>query len=156
VATAIRFVASAAPSIDGDVHGQRFRRDLFRRLSVVRIDLPPLRDRGDDVAMIARRVLEDVCAATGRAPATVSKAALALIGALTWPGNLAELRSVVERAAADAPGDAIQVEDLLPAIPLSRAAAPVIPVGNLREARLRFERDYISSVLQHHDWHMAD
>jgi len=156
VATAIRFVASAAPSIDGDVHGQRFRRDLFRRLSVVRIDLPPLRDRGDDVAMIARRVLEDVCAATGRAPATFSKAALALIGALTWPGNLAELRSVVERAAADAPGDAIQVEDLLPAIPLSRAAAPVIPVGNLREARLRFERDYISSVLQHHDWHMAD
>ncbi|HJZ77577.1 MAG TPA: sigma 54-interacting transcriptional regulator [Vicinamibacterales bacterium] len=156
VATAVRFVASATPAIDGDVHGQRFRRDLFRRLSAIRIDLPPLRDRADDVPALAMRVLEDVCAAAGRPAASFSKAALALIGALTWPGNLAELSTVIERVAADARGDVIQIEDLLPAIPLSRAATPFLPAGNLREARLRFERDYISSVLQHHDWHMAD
>ncbi|HMF97382.1 MAG TPA: sigma 54-interacting transcriptional regulator [Vicinamibacterales bacterium] len=156
VATAVRFVASATPAIDADVHGQRFRRDLFRRLSAIRIDLPPLRDRADDLPAIAVRVLEDACAAAGRPPAAFSKAALALVGALTWPGNLAELSAVIEHVAADAPCDVIQIEHLLPVIPLSRAATPLMPPGNLREARLRFERDYISSVLQHHDWHMAD
>jgi DNA-binding NtrC family response regulator len=156
VATAVRFVASATPAIDGDVHGQRFRRDLFRRLSAIRIDLPPLRDRADDVPALAVRVLEEVCAAAGRSPASFSTAALALVGALTWPGNLAELGMVIARVAADARGDVIQIEQLLPAIPLSRTAAPFVPAGNLREARLRFERDYISSVLQHHDWHIAD
>jgi DNA-binding NtrC family response regulator len=156
VATAVRLVASATPAIDGDVHGQRFRRDLFRRLSAIRIDLPPLRDRADDVPALAVRVLEDVCAASGRPPASFSKAAVALLGALTWPGNLAELCTVIERAAADTRGEVIQIEHLLPALPLSRAATPFTPAGNLREARLRFERDYISSVLQHHDWHIAD
>ena len=156
VATALRLVASAAPGIDADVHGQRFRRDLFRRLSATRIDLPPLRDRADDVAALAVRVLEDVCATDGRPPASFAKAALALVGALTWPGNLAELRSVIERVAAESRGEVIQIEHLLPVIPLSRASAPFVPAGNLREARLRFERDYISSVLQHHDWRMAD
>jgi DNA-binding NtrC family response regulator len=156
VVTALRLVASAAPAIDGDVHGQRFRRDLFRRVSATRIDLPPLRDRADDVAAIAMRVLEDVCAAHGRSPASFSKAALALVGALTWPGNLAELRSVVERVVAESRDAVIQIEDLLPVVPLTRSATPFVPAGNLREARVRFERDYIASVLQHHDWRMAD
>jgi DNA-binding NtrC family response regulator len=155
VATAIRLVASAAAAIDGDVHAQRFRRDLFRRLSAIRIDLPPLRERADDIPALAVRVLDDLCAASGRPQASFSKAALALVGALTWPGNLAELRDMIERVAGAPRGDVIQIEHLLPLIPLGRVAA-FVPTGNLREARLRFERDYISSVLQHHDWRMAD
>ncbi|MBW8860796.1 MAG: sigma-54-dependent Fis family transcriptional regulator [Acidobacteria bacterium] len=143
--------------IDGDVHGQRFRRDLFRRLSATRIDLPPLRDRSDDVAAIAVRVLDDLCTAAGRPPASFSKAALALVGGLTWPGNLAELRLVIERVVAESRGGGvIEIEHLLPVVPLSRASTPFVPAGNLREARLRFERDYIASVLQHHEWRMAD
>ena len=155
VATALRFVASAPPGIDADVHAHRFRGDLYRRLSVVRIDLPPLRDRPDDVPALAMRLLEDACAAEGRPSRTFTQAALALFGALTWPGNLAELRTAVERVVADAVEDVIQIEHILPALQLHRAHAPVVPTGNLREARLRFERDYIASVLQHHDWRMA-
>jgi DNA-binding NtrC family response regulator len=155
VATALRFVASAPPGIDADVHTHRFRGDLYRRLSVVRIDLPPLRDRPDDVPALAMRLLEDTCAAEGRPSRTFTQAALALFGALTWPGNLAELRTAVERVVADAVEDVIQIEHILPALQLHRAHAPVAPTGNLREARLRFERDYIASVLQHHDWRMA-
>ena len=72
VPTAIRFVASAHPGIDGDVHAHRFRGDLYRRLSsVVRIDLPPLRDRPDDVPALAVRLLDDACAAQGRPPRTL-------------------------------------------------------------------------------------
>jgi DNA-binding NtrC family response regulator len=63
---------------------------------------------------------------------------------------------VVERAAEETRHDVIQIEDVLPALNLERAPARFIPSGQLREARLRFERDYISSVLQHHGWRMAE
>ena len=155
VATAVRFVASAQPGIDADVHAHRFRGDLYRRLSAVRIDLPPLRDRPDDVPALAVRLLEDACADGGRPPRTFTQAALALFGALTWPGNLAELRTAVERVVADGVEDVIQIEHILPVLQLHRAHSPFVPSGNLREARQRFERDYIASVLQHHDWRMA-
>jgi DNA-binding NtrC family response regulator len=156
VPTELRFIAGASAAVDTDVHAHRLRSDLFRRLAAVRIDLPPLRQRLEDVPAIAARLLEEVLADQGRAPRAFTHAALALIAAVTWPGNLAELRAAVVRAAAE-PGDHdIQVEHLLPALHLQTAPARFVPSGNLREARLKFERDYISAVLQHHNWRMAD
>jgi two-component system, NtrC family, nitrogen regulation response regulator NtrX len=155
-ATDVRFIASASPAVDADVHAHRLRSDLFRRLAAVRIDLPPLRDRQEDVAVIAARVLEEALSHRGLKPRAFTQAALALIAAVTWPGNLGELQAAITRVAAD-PGDRdIQVEHVLPALQLQRAPARFVPTGNLREARLRFERDYISAVLQHHAWRMAD
>ena len=156
VATDVRFIASASPAVDADVHAHRLRSDLFRRLAAVRIDLPPLRDRQEDVAVIAARVLEETLSNRGLKPRAFTQAALALIVAVTWPGNLGELQAAITRVAGD-PGDRdIQVEHVLPALQLQRAPARFVPTGNLREARLRFERDYISAVLQHHAWRMAD
>jgi DNA-binding NtrC family response regulator len=155
-ATNLRWVGSASPGIESDVQTSRFRADLYRRLTKSRIDLPPLRDRVDDVPALASRVLDDWCAARGRAPRTMTQAALALLAALTWSGNVAELRAVVERTAEATPHDVIQIEDVLPALNLERAPARFVPSGQLREARLRFEREYISAVLQHHGWRMAD
>jgi two-component system response regulator HydG len=156
VATNLRWIASASPGIESDVQTNRFRNDLYRRVAKSRIDLPPLRDRAEDVPALAARVLDDWCAARGQAPRTLTQAALALLAALTWSGNLAELRVVVERAAQETGHDVIQIEDVLPALNLERAPARFIPSGQLREARLRFERDYISAVLQHHGWRMAE
>jgi len=156
VATNLRWVASSTPGIEADVQSNRFRSDLYRRLAKSRIDLPPLRDRADDVPALAARVLDDWCAVHGGSPRTLTHAALALLAALTWSGNIAELRAVVERAAQETPHDVIQIEDVLPALNLERAPARFVPSGQLREARLRFERDYISAVLQHHGWRMAE
>ena len=78
------------------------------------------------------------------------------MASLTWPGNLGELRAVLARVAAAARGETIQIEELLPALQLDRAPAPFVPTGSLRDARLRFERDYIAAVLQHHGWRIAD
>ena len=155
VATAFRIVASAPPGIDAEVHAHRFRSDLYRRLAAVRIDLPALRDRPDDVPALAMRLLDDICAAEGRPARTFTQTALALMGALTWPGNLAELRDAIERVVTETREEVIQIEHLLPALQLHRARAPFVPSGNLRDARLRFERDYIAAVLQHHEWRMA-
>jgi DNA-binding NtrC family response regulator len=156
MATSLRIVASAPPSIDRDVHAQRFRGDLYRRLSTVRIDLPPLRERAEDLPTLAARIAEDICTARGIRVRAFTHAALALVGALTWPGNLAELQDAIDRVVTETRDDVIQVEHLLPALHLDRAPTPFSPAGNLREARRRFERDYIAAVLQHHGWRMGD
>jgi DNA-binding NtrC family response regulator len=156
IPTAFRLVASAAPGIDGDVSAHRFRADLYRRLSAVRIDMPPLRERAEDVPALAVRLAEDICSARGIGARTFTQAALALLTALTWPGNLAELHEVIDRVVTETREDVIHVEHVLPALQLHRAPVPFAPTGSLREARLRFERDYVAAVLQHHDWRMAD
>jgi DNA-binding NtrC family response regulator len=155
MATAMRIVGSAIPGIDTDVQEHRFRSDLYRRLTASQIDLPPLRTRSEDVPAIAARLLDDCRATRDEAPQLFSPASLALLAALTWPGNLAELRDVVVRVVARTAGDTIHVQDLVPALQLERPALPFVPGGSLREARLRFERDYIAAVLQHHGWRMA-
>jgi DNA-binding NtrC family response regulator len=153
---AFRLIASATPGIDGDAHARRFRVDLYRRLSTCRIDLPPLRNRPEDVPALAIRILEDVCHERHLPQRAFTQAALALLSALSWPGNLAQLQHVIERVVADVTSEVIQVEHLLPSLQLDRAPAPFVPAGSLREARLRFEREYIAAVLQHHGWRMAD
>jgi hypothetical protein len=104
---------------------------------------------------LAARLLDDACAAAGRPARSFTQAALALLGAVTWPGNLEQLRTAIERVVAGGVEDLIQIEHILPVLQLHRAHSPFVPSGNLREARQRFERDYIASVLQHHDWRMA-
>jgi DNA-binding NtrC family response regulator len=153
---AFRFVGAAIPGIDEDVHTRRFRSDLYRRIASTRIDLPPLRERADDLASMSARVLEEFCAARRRAPQAFSAEALSVIGALAWPGNLAELRDAVARMAAEADTAAvIQIEHVLPVLQLDRSGGAV-PMAKLREARQRFERQYIAAVLQHHRWRMGD
>jgi DNA-binding NtrC family response regulator len=155
VITNVRLVASAALGIDGDVRDERFRPDLYRRLAATRIDLPPLRDRSDDVAALAERLLTDLCATAGMPAKSFAQAALALLSALSWPGNLAELRALVGCLAAG-PDAVIQIEHVVPALPFGQSTKPLIPVGSLRDARRRFEREYISAVLRHHGWRIAD
>ncbi len=156
VATGFRVIAGAAPTIDEEVHAQRFRSDLYRRVSATRIDLPPLRDRAGDVPALAARILDDLAAGDDRPPRTFTHSALALLGAMTWPGNLVELRDAITRIAGATSDGVMQIEHVLPALQLDRPPAAFVPAGNLRDARLRFERDYIAAVLQHHGWRMAD
>ncbi len=100
--------------------------------SAIRIDLPSLRDRPDDVPVLATRVLDEVCAASGRPRRTFTQAALALLAALTWPGNLQELRAAIERVVDETRDEVIQLEHLLPALQLDRARAAFVPSGDLQ------------------------
>jgi DNA-binding NtrC family response regulator len=156
LSTNFRFVASALPTIERDVREHRFRPDLYRRLAASRIDLPPLRERPDDIPALVARLVEEVAAETHGSTRTFTRAALAVMSALPWAGNLAELRGIIRRILAGATHPVVQIEHVLPSLHLDRASAPFFPAGSLREARQRFEREYIASVLQYHGWKVAD
>lgn len=152
----VRLVASAPPSIERDVREHRFRPDLYRRIASSRIDLPPLRDRPEDIPALVGRLVEEYQEEHGGATRRFTNAALAVMSALPWAGNLAELRGVIQRVLAQTADAVVQIEQVLPSLQLDRSMTAFLPSGSLREARMRFERDYIAAVLQYHGWKVAE
>lgn len=151
-----RLVASAPPSIERDVLEHRFRPDLYRRIATSRIDLPPLRDRLQDLPALVSRIVREYGERHGGPRRSFTNAALAVMCALPWAGNLAELRAVIQGALAQSADAVVQIEQVLPSLQLDRATTAFLPSGSLREARMRFERDYIAAVLQYHGWKVAE
>ncbi|MGE5235336.1 MAG: sigma-54-dependent transcriptional regulator [Acidobacteriota bacterium] len=122
VAVDVRLVAATNRDLAVAVEGGAFRRDLYYRLAVVPLHLPPLRDRVGDVAVLAHHLLARLSIRHGVVGATLSPAALAALERYRWPGNVRELRNVLERALVVRAGDVIRPEDL--ALPQDAAATP--------------------------------
>jgi transcriptional regulator with PAS, ATPase and Fis domain len=108
-----RVVAGTNVALGDAVDRGEFREDLFYRLSVVRVDLPPLRERPGDVELLARHFLMTLARETNDDPATLSADALAALRSHSWPGNVRELKNVIERAVIVAGGKVIQRQHLL-------------------------------------------
>jgi DNA-binding NtrC family response regulator len=112
----IRIVAATNRDLAQAVADKSFREDLYFRLSVVPIAIPPLRERSSDIPILARHFLEKCCREAGRRPMEISTEAMALLEAHDWPGNIRELENSLERAAIVAEGNAVLPEHLdLPA-----------------------------------------
>jgi two-component system response regulator AtoC len=103
----VRVVSSTNRDLEAAMAEKRFREDLFYRLNVFRIELPPLRERREDVGLLARAFLAEFARELGRQPAELSPDAVRLLEAHDWPGNVRELRNLMERAAVLADGPAI-------------------------------------------------
>jgi DNA-binding NtrC family response regulator len=113
----VRVVAATHRDLEREVEAGRFREDLFFRLNVVVIEMPPLRERTDDVAPLARHFVERFCAELGRPTARLHPEALRALVAYRWPGNVRELRNVVERVLLlEAEGDEVRAEHLPPEV----------------------------------------
>jgi DNA-binding NtrC family response regulator len=106
-----RIVASTNRDLEVEVHEKRFREDLFYRLNVVRITVPPLRERGDDVVLLARYFLERFAKRSARAM-TLAESAEKKLVSYAWPGNVRELENCIERAVSLARLDELTVDDL--------------------------------------------
>lgn len=132
-----------------------FRASLLEAISVVRIDVPPLRHRRDDVPVLATHFLKEACRRHDIPAKSLSRGALALLSALPWPGNATELRALTERLSIVVPRGVVLLEDVLANIRLDGAEALGGPRGSLKSARERFERDYVTAVLQHHRGRMG-
>jgi len=152
----VRLIGSAAPRVDDWIGRGDLRADLVEALGVVRIHLPPLRQRTEDIPLLATHFLKEACRRNGIPSKTFSRSALTLLAALPWPGNMAELRALTERLAVIITRGVLLLEDVLANVRLEGAEALGGPSGTLREARERFERDYVAAVLQHHRGRMGD
>ena len=118
----VRVIAATNRDLEAEIRAGRFREDLFYRLSVFPIEVPPLRARLEDIGPLAQHFLETVCDELGREPIHLTKAQLAALEAHDWPGNVRELKNVIERAVVLTQGGRLRLDQVFE--PSRPAAAP--------------------------------
>jgi two-component system, NtrC family, nitrogen regulation response regulator NtrX len=156
ISLSVRVIASADGSINTALEEGRLRPDLYERLSLIRIDVPALRQRREDIPALATHFLKELCQQNGSPLKTLTRPALTLLSALPWRGNVPELKGLLERLILLVPQGLIRLEDVLAHTPLEGSPTPVRLDATLRQARARFESEYIAAVLQHHRGRIAD
>ena len=149
----VRVVAATHRDLEREVAAGRFRADLYYRIHVVPIALPPLRDRREDIRLLAEAFLSRVSAEAGRGPSRLAADALAALERYAWPGNVRELENAIERAVALADGDAIAAKDLPEEVQLASRAETLrdaLRAGriDLESAVARFEGGLIREALE--------
>jgi len=153
-----RFICATNRDLELEVSAGRFRRDLYYRLAVIHIELPPLRERGDDVVLLAHYFLQSL-AEKDAAVKHLSPAAQTLLRQYDWPGNIRELRNAIERGIAMAKGQLIQPADLPPAIvkgkPAANTAAPVDGPMTHAGALDSAEREFLISLIKQNAGNVA-
>jgi len=145
-----RIVCATNRDLEAEIESGRFRADLYYRINVIRIDLPPLRARGDDVLLLAQRLVAQLARATGKSVAGIAAPAAEKLQAYAWPGNVRELRNCIERAVALTRFEEITVADLPEAIQDYRRSRLVLDLddpGQLPPLE-EVERRYILRVLE--------
>jgi transcriptional regulator with PAS, ATPase and Fis domain len=142
----VRIMAATHRDLAGEVKAGRFREDLFYRINVVTVELPPVRDRGEDVLLLAESFLAGVREKLNRPGLRLGREARRWITAHTWPGNVRELTNAMERAGTLARNDTIEVQDLLAGTAVARPAVP--PGSSLKETLRRVEEAVILEALQ--------
>jgi len=159
----VRFMAATNHDVETAVAEKRFRQDLYFRLNGISLTIPPLRDRPEEIDALARRFIADAAGAAKRRAPKLSAEALELMSGYAWPGNIRELRNVVERALVLCEDDEITPEHLpldklrLPRIAGAPAAAPIggpAPPPGLTAAELA-ERQQILELLAQTGWNQT-
>ena len=151
-----RVVAATNQPLEQNIKEGKFRRDLFYRLQVVDILVPPLRDRQSDVPMLAAHFLKRFVRETGRKIRGFTPAALAKMEKYDWPGNVRELRNVIERAVALGRGPHLDVTDILLSSLELPGAAPDAAGGTFELVSLEeLEKRHILRTLEHTDWNKS-
>jgi DNA-binding NtrC family response regulator len=157
LAVDVRVLAATNQDLDEAIRERRFREDLFYRLNVIPIEVPPLRDRADDIPLLAHHFLEVANQDKGKKVDGISRAAMELLCAYDGPGNVRELENLMERLVVLCSSDEIQPDDLPPAF--HRREAPSVTVPQLPPSGLSFrnvvddfETDLILQALEQTHW----
>jgi two-component system response regulator HydG len=150
VAVDARIIAAANRDLETAVAERRFREDLYYRINVIHIELPPLRARGSDILQLAQHFLDRCAASAGKHITGISPAAADRLVSYSWPGNVRELQNCIERAVALAQYDAVVVEDLPEKIRTYQHSHVVVAGPDPAElvSMEELERRYIVRVLE--------
>ena len=143
----VRVVAATNKDLLESVREGKFREDLYYRLNVVTLELPPLRERGEDVLLIGEQFLRNFCEAHGRKPPKLAADARRRILSHPWPGNVRELRNLMERVAYLTEGPTVKAEDLGLIAPPGVHEGSVEDDATLADATKQFQRDHITRAI---------
>jgi two-component system, NtrC family, nitrogen regulation response regulator NtrX len=145
----VRVVAATNKNLEKEIERGNFREDLFYRLNVIPFTVPPLRERAEDVPVLAAHFLREFAVAYGRKPKDLSEDALAALMSYQWPGNVRELRNLMERIVILHPQQRIEVRHLpLEAARKTQNSKPWNGFGSLHDVKEAAERDYILRKLE--------
>jgi len=155
----VRVLAATNKDLEKEMEAGRFRQDLYYRLHVIPLHVPPLRDRKDDIPFLTERFLHDFAAKEGEPPKTLTDGALDKLMVHNWPGNVRELKNIIERLIILTPSSEIKADDI-PELNIKAEqgafASELSAAGDsLRDARLDFERQFIIKKLEEYDGNIS-
>jgi two-component system, NtrC family, nitrogen regulation response regulator NtrX len=145
----VRVIASTNKNLEWEIESGNFREDLYYRLNVLPFQIPPLRERKEDIEVLAGHFLREFALRNGRKPPVLMRKALEMLENYPWPGNVRELRNIMERIVIMTPQTKIDVYDLPETILNRTLPASLEPMeeSSLHEARERFEKEFILQKL---------
>ena len=152
----VRVIAASNKNLLDEIRKGTFREDLYYRLNVIPLDVPPLRERSNDIPRLVRHFLQEFSREYGQKTKAIEDEAIAQFVRYPWPGNVRELRNIIERLIIMAPGPVLTLRDVPPPVSSSPAgpgaASPLIRAGYdhaaLKDARAEFEREFITRKLK--------
>jgi two-component system nitrogen regulation response regulator NtrX len=151
----VRVIAATNKKLEDLIARGLFREDLFYRLNVIPFTVPALRERTEDIPILARHFLTEFSSAYGRKPKELSDAGMAVLSRYNWPGNVRELRNLIERLVIICPSGRIEPLHLPPELFRGMAGIPSRPYASLQEARAAYEREFILRKLEENRWNMT-
>ncbi len=151
----VRVIAATNKSLDEEIARGSFREDLFYRLNVIPFHVSPLRERTEDIPILACYFLAGFGTAYGRKPKELSPASIEVLSRYPWPGNVRELRNLIERLVIMCPQPRIEPHHLPPEFFRGVTRSPQQPYATLHEARAAYEREFILRKLEENQWNMT-
>jgi two-component system nitrogen regulation response regulator NtrX len=152
IRVSVRVISATNRDLAGMVAQERFREDLYYRLSVVPIRVPALRERPHDIKLLAMYFLEDFCARNNFKAKMLDESVFPLLESYNWPGNARELRNVIERMAILTPGERLTRDSIPVEVRVQREAGPK---STIQEARESAEREHILRALEESNWNVS-
>ena len=151
----VRVIAATNKQLDEEITRNAFREDLFYRLNVIPFYVPALRERTEDLPIIAAHFLAEFCKDYGRKPKEFTAAAMEILLQYLWPGNVRELKNLVERLVIVCPSEEIEPQHLPPELFRGASKSPQKPYESLQEARSAYEREFVLRKLEESRWNMT-
>lgn len=149
----VRVIAATNKDLEGRAKTGEFRDDLYFRLNVIPIAVPPLRERKEDIPLLVEHFLGLLASEYGQAQKKILPEALKRLRDYDWPGNIRELRNLIERLVIMTPSDTIRAEDI--ALRGHASSRDYFGLGTLREAKEAFERDFLARKLMENAWNIT-
>ena len=148
----VRIISATNKDLKEEVKKGTFREDLLYRLNVIPILVPPLRERKEDIPLLVNYFLDSFAGEYGKKSKKISPEALKMIEAYDWPGNIRELRNVIERLVIMTPSDTITAKNLLI---VEQSSQDYLSYKTMKEARDAFEKDFITKRLEENNWNIS-